>query len=269
MSSMSPQHPDMKKETLSEAVARVMSEAQDWRHIMELEGDASVTVYLDMKSPHAYVAVRPTLELARDYRVKVDFYPYTLSYTGMGISTSLKNNERQPPSPEADRRARMFYAAAREYAALQRIPFRTPYRLLDAELAHKTFLFAKKQGMEIPFMMSVCLRGWGSKWRDVEIESLDEMRATLTDLNINLNGFETFVGRGGQAEQELFQSMENAHSSGFVGTPHYVFQDETSGRQMGLFGREHLALIRSKLAEQGLARNDKIESDFSHAWRGP
>ena len=151
-------------ETLSDAVARVMSEADEWRRIVSLDADTLIRVYLDMKSPHAYIAVRPTLEIARDYRVKIDFCPYTLSYTGMGISTTVDNNERRPPSQEAERRARMFYAVARQYTALQRIPLRSPQRLLDVELAHRAFLFAKRQMLEIPFMMSVCLRGWGSGW---------------------------------------------------------------------------------------------------------
>ena len=84
-------------ESLSQAVNRVMREAQDWKRIMSLEANAAITVYLDMKSPHAYIAVRPTLELARDFKVRLDFRPYTLSYTGMGISKSLENNERRRP----------------------------------------------------------------------------------------------------------------------------------------------------------------------------
>ncbi|MEM7190289.1 MAG: hypothetical protein AAF439_11820, partial [Pseudomonadota bacterium] len=102
-------------ESLSAAVARIMSEADDWRRIQTLDGEETLICYLDMKSPHAYIAVRPTLEVQRDFRVKVDFRPYRLSYTGMGISSSVDNDERKPPSESADRRARMFYAAARYY----------------------------------------------------------------------------------------------------------------------------------------------------------
>ncbi|MBT6277643.1 MAG: hypothetical protein HOI95_26355 [Chromatiales bacterium] len=256
-------------ETLSAAVARVMGEAEDWRRIMSLDADTSLSVYLDMKSPHAYIAVRPTLEVARDYRVKLDFRPYTLSYTGMGISTTVEDNQRRPPSPEADRKARMYYAAARQYTRLQRIPLRSPHRLLDAELAHRAFLFAKRQALEIPFMMSVCLRGWGSGWRDYEIESLTQLRNSLAHLGANLDGFEAFVGPDGHGQRELIKCMEDAHESGFVGAPHYVFHDDAIGREVGLFGREHLALIRSKLSAQGLARDDSVQAEFSHAWRGP
>jgi 2-hydroxychromene-2-carboxylate isomerase len=269
MTSDVPQTTKDSPEPLSVAVARVMGEAQDWQRIMSLDAQASLIVYLDMKSPHAYIAVRPTLEVARDYRVKVDFRPYTLSYTGMGISTSVDGGKRRPPSAESDRRARMYYAAARQYTKLQGIPLRSPYRLLDVELAHRAFLFAKRQALEIPFMMSICLLGWGSGWREYEIESLVQLRKSLVDVGAKLDGFEDFVAADGDAQRELLQHVEDAHSSGFVGVPHYVFHDAVIDRQVGLFGREHISLIRSKLAEQGLARDSSVRAEFSHAWRGP
>ncbi|MGK0258509.1 MAG: hypothetical protein ACI96M_001942, partial [Candidatus Azotimanducaceae bacterium] len=39
--------------------------------------------------------------------------------------------------------------------------------------------------------------------------------------------------------------------------------------EVGLFGREHLALIRGKYAKSGLSRNDTAVAEFSHAWNGP
>ena len=191
------------EETLSDAITRIMDEEQDWLRIMNLEGDKLLSVYLDMKSPHAYIAVRPTLEVARDYRVKIDFRPYTLSYTSLGLTTSLEDNKRQPPTPEGDRKARMYYATGRQYAALQKIPFRTPYRLLDSELANRVFLFAKQQGLEIPFIMDVFLRGWGSGWRDYEIESLLALRSSLIKTGADTDGLDEFVAPNGPGQQAL------------------------------------------------------------------
>ena len=60
-------------------------------------GDSLLIVYLDMKSPHAYISVRPTLQIVNDYKVEViddfeiDFRPYTLSYIEMGVSTTTKD----------------------------------------------------------------------------------------------------------------------------------------------------------------------------------
>lgn len=255
---------------VEDAIQRIMSEANDWRHLMGLPAEKSVVVYLDMKSPHAYIAVRPSLELARDYRVRIDFRPYTLSYTGLGISTSVESDQRRrPPSAAADRKARMYYATAREYTALQRLPLRSPYRLLDSRTAHRVFLFARRQALEVPFMMSVYLRGWGSGWRDYELESFDQLRASLASVGGDVAGLEAFVVPGGAADQELAQLMEEADSTGFAGTPHYVFHDAEKDRDVGLFGREHLTLIRSKLSAEGLARRADVKSEFSHAWHGP
>tara|TARA_Y100000588_G_scaffold394954_1_gene518614 strand:- start:2804 stop:3610 length:807 start_codon:yes stop_codon:yes gene_type:complete len=256
-------------EPLSEAVDRIMREVEKGWHVRNFDGDSLLTVYLDMKSPHAYIAVRPTLEVARDYRVNIDFRPYTLSYTRMGISTTVHDNKRRPPSPESDRRARMFYAAAREYSKLQGIPLRSPYRLLDVELAHRSFVFAKRQSLEIPFMMDVCLRGWGSGWREYEVESTSQLKDSLARVGVDLDGFEEFVDDEGDGQRELLTYKEEAHASGFVGTPHYVFYDYSKEREVGLFGREHLALIRTKFSAQGLARNDSVKAEFSHAWEGP
>ncbi len=247
-----------------------MGEADDWRRVMSLPGEKSVAVYLDMKSPHAYIAVRPSLELARDYRVKVDFRPYALSYTELGISRDVApDKQRRPASPAADRKARMYYATAREYTALQGLPLRSPHRLLDSAMAHRVFLFAKRQGLEVPFVMSVYLRGWGSGWRDYELESFDRLRASLVDIGGDVVGLEDFVVTDGPADRELARYQAEADSTGLVGVPHYVFRDAAKDRQVGLFGREHLALIRSKFSAEGLARRENADPAFSHAWLGP
>ena len=34
--------------------------------------------YLDTKSPHAYLALGPTLQVAYDYKVQLEFLPYQL-----------------------------------------------------------------------------------------------------------------------------------------------------------------------------------------------
>jgi len=255
-------------QNLQAAVANIMRESNEWQQLVESKDQASLTVYLDMKSPHAYISVRPTLQIVKDYKVEIDFRPYTLSYIEMGVSTTTKDQKRRPPSADGDRKARMFYAAAREYCKLQQLPLRSPYRLLDAELAHRAFVFAKRQKLEINFMMSVCLRGWGSGWREFELESITQLKEALADVGANLTGFDAFVMDGGEGEQIMSSYKDEAHATGFVGTPHYVFYDHQRDRTLGLFGREHLALIRSKLSEQGLARSEDVTAEFSHAWQG-
>ena len=55
--------------------------------------------YFDVKSPHAYLAIRPTIEIMRDYKVHVNFVPYTLSYRTLGVSTSVEKDMKRRPNP--------------------------------------------------------------------------------------------------------------------------------------------------------------------------
>jgi 2-hydroxychromene-2-carboxylate isomerase len=251
-------------------LANILKERSEWQRIMDLEAEKQLDVYLDLKSPHAYLAVRPSLEVARDYRVRINFLPFTLSYESYGLTTSIEPDmKRRPPSAAADRKARMYYTAAREYASLQRLPFRTPHRMLDSTLAHKAFLFAKTQNVEVPFIMQVYLHGWGSGWRTYELESNAQLQASLLDAGALLEGFDEYIATGGLAEVELERCMQAAVTTGYSGVPHYVLFDTAANRQLGLFGREHLALIRGKLHQEGLARHSNVSPEFSHAWRNP
>ena len=58
-------------ENLKKAVANIMCESVDWQQAVSSKGDSSLIVYLDMKSPHAYISVRPTLQIVNDYKVEM------------------------------------------------------------------------------------------------------------------------------------------------------------------------------------------------------
>ena len=64
-----------------------------------------------------------------------------------------------------------------------------------------------------------------------------------------------------------------AEASGAVGVPHLEWQveDKSAGgyKTKGMFGREHLSLLRLQLHEQGLARRPGVEPHISHAWCDP
>ena len=244
-------------------------ELESWAELLKASPSSPnapvLDIYLDLKSPHAYLAVRPTLEIARDYDVCLNFLPYTLSYTAIGVSESVQDDmQRRPASAAADRKARMYYATAREYARLQDLPLRSPYRLLDSDLAHRFFLYAKRQKLEAQFAMHVYLKGWSTGWREFELESYEALKSALSLCGATLDQLDDYLAN--EAEGELQKIMARAEDSGVVGVPHYVFFDSRLERELGLFGREHLALIRSKFATAGLAKSADVRAEFSHAW---
>ena len=231
----------------------------------------TVTCYLDLKSPHAFLAIAPTLTLERDYVCKVNWKPFELSYVDLGVSTreSLSDMVRVAPSAAGDRRARMYYAAAREYARLQGLSMRGPARLLNSRKANMTMLLAEREGLAMQFARAVFMAGWPNGFRDYDLTDLARITETLAAVGASsrlLGELPAFVEVGGPGEDEYSRVQAVAIDDGVVGVPHYVI--EHSGKRKGLFGREHLALIRGWLHEEGLARREDVKPDLSHAWRG-
>jgi len=244
-----------------------MDEQGDWLTLQSQPEEEILDVYIDLKSPHAYLSVRPSLEIARDFKVMLNFMPYTLCYESLGLTKQIgPEKKREPASPAADRKARMYYATAREYAALQSLPLKSPYRLLDSELAHRVFLFAKEQNLEVAFTMCVYLQGWASGWRNFELECDVDLKSACCQVGIDINGIDAYIAEKGEGQQRLIEISVRAETDGVVGVPHYVFNDRDKNRRVGLFGREHLALIRGKYMEWGLARHRDVVAHFSHTW---
>jgi 2-hydroxychromene-2-carboxylate isomerase len=202
-------------------------------------------VYLDVKSPHAYLVLAPALQLAVDYEVQVDFKPYLLSFVDMGIS--LRHDEdgmRHSPSEGADRRARMFYSTAREYAELQGLRIRGPYKLLRSRLANLALLRAGDAGAAAHFLQTVFDAGWPNGWREYDMECAATLKETLRQLEVDVDGWEAFVEPGGEGDQALAQVCATAEASGCVGVPHIEWS--VDGKTKGLFGR--VSVSRAMLA---------------------
>jgi 2-hydroxychromene-2-carboxylate isomerase len=265
--------------------------------------DPAVVCYLDIKSPHAYLILKPALQVQEDYAVRVEFKSYRLDFVEMGISKTRPedgHSERVSPSVQADRRARMFYAVARDYAALQGIQIRGPYKLLQSRLANLALGYARGESdhnhmkVDVEYLRTVFDAGWPSGWREYDMESADVLKATLSELGADVSGFDEYVQShtvfdishgsthrmpvcrrryvepGGEGDQMLAQVAAAAEASGAVGVPHLEWQveDKKNGgyKTKGMFGREHLSLLRLQLHEQGLARRDDVEPHISHAW---
>ena len=121
-----------------------------------------VDVWIDIKSPHAYLAVRPSLQLAEDYHCQVHFRPYNLSYVSIGVTTHHDKSDptRRPADANADRKARGYYSTARKYAAAQGLRIRGPRVLLDAHLANIGLLYAGRDGRAAEYALAVYDAGW-------------------------------------------------------------------------------------------------------------
>eukprot|EP01051_Picozoa_sp_SAG22_P018716 SAG22_NODE_3234_length_1842_cov_1.304073_2_plen_147_part_00 len=133
-----------------------------------------------MKSPHAYLVLAPALQLEQDYHVEVDWMAYQLEFVEMGISTKHEaDGARVPPSENSNRRAKMFYSVAREYAKLQGVQIRGPHKLLHSRVANLGLMFARERCLAAPYMSEVFAKGWPNGWREYDMECSETIGSTL------------------------------------------------------------------------------------------
>ena len=106
----------------------------------------------------------PSSTQAQDYDCTLEWLPFNLSYVKLGGSTQEPSaggsDVRQAADDNAERKARMYYSTARQYAHLQGLKIRGPAKLLDSTEGLKGMLFAKAQGREIDFLQHVYRSGW-------------------------------------------------------------------------------------------------------------
>jgi len=231
-----------------------------------------VELYVDIKSPLSYLAIKPAMQMQDDYHCRVRLKPYDLSYIKMGISSSHNPNDpkRIPPDENADRRAKMFYTVARQYAQAQGLKIRGPHSLMKSTQANMGILWAAKEGKEVEYTLAVCGAAWPSGWRQYDIQDISLLKHTMKQSGISdqhISGFDEYVTTGAGA-QDLSTCMTEADESGHVGCPHFVFW-EPDGKRIGIFGREHIGLIRHKMHAQGLAKNEHVNPDICHYWVEP
>ena len=220
----------------------------------------SIGLYIDHKSPYAYLAVAPAWDLERDFDVSLDWLPYTLdipdflgSAEGADDGTVIAQNR----TAHQWRRVKYSYMDVRRYANLRGLTIRGPQKIWDSTLSGIGLLWAKKRGGERAYNDIVYERFWQ---RALDIEDCDVIEAVLQETGVDTDGFRAWAAGEGRALHDLIRA--EAEDAGVFGVPTFVLDGEL------FWGREHLALIRLRLYELGLARpGAKHPLETSHASR--
>jgi 2-hydroxychromene-2-carboxylate isomerase len=195
-------------------------------------------VYIDFKSPYAFLAKDPTHRLAEVLGIAVDWRPLTLdipSFLGSARLDSQGRVAESRRSPEQWTGVRYAYRDARRYAALQGYTLRGTVKIWDTSLAHIGLLWARDQGDAVlrRYMDQFYRRFWR---RELDAEDPDVVAGVLGEAGAELDGFHEYrQGRGRDAHDSMQRAIFDA---GIFGVPSYVVAGEL------FFGREHLPMIR-------------------------
>lgn len=206
-----------------------------------LRGSARLAVYIDLKSPYAYIAVQPTRDMAAALGVEIDWRPFTLdipSYLGSAkLAKDGRTVEKANRTPEQWSGVKYAYRDARRYAGLTGRTIRGTVKIWDSSLAGVAMLWAKQQGAFDRFVDTAYPPFWR---RELDIEDVSVLEETLRQSDVDVSGFREWIEGPGRALHD--ETNEAAFDAGVYGVPTYLVEDEM------WFGREHLPRIEWILA---------------------
>lgn len=181
-----------------------------------------LTVYLDFKSPAAYLAMKPTLTLIERMGCGVTWKPFRTA------ERDVPKLGKEETVGEGHRRVRAASqrALAIKYATHQGIDLKFPERLGASDLALGAL--GAVEGDPIRFIQAAFEAYWQdhADLDDPEVVK-NLLQSTETHLAMDLSG----------ARELLETSQEEAEEVGIVGAPAFVIADQI------FVGREHLPWI--------------------------
>ena len=197
----------------------------------------TLTLYIDYKSPYAYLAKEPAYRLERETGVAIDWLPYILdipAYLGSARVDADGRVLEQDRNAHQWRRVKYSYMDVRREANRVGLVIRGTRKIWDSSLAGIGLLYAKRQGAFRAYNDEVFDRFWK---HDLDIEDPAALADVLKRAGADVAGFASFAD--GEGQRELKAVQEAAEAKGVFGVPSFLFPDGDL-----YWGREHLPHIR-------------------------
>jgi 2-hydroxychromene-2-carboxylate isomerase len=207
-----------------------------------LRSNDPLIVYIDFKSPYAFIAKDPTYAIADQLGIEIDWRALTLdipSYLGsarLDADGRVVENNRTPQQWSGVKYA---YRDARRYASLRGLTLRGTTKIWDSSLAGIGMHWAKRQGNVV--LRSYIDRVYERFWkRALDIEDPRVIERMLAEAGADTAGFAAHCSDEGRTLHDTVQ--QQIFAAGIFGVPSYVVAGEL------FFGREHLPMVRWLLA---------------------
>jgi len=203
-----------------------------------MHSELPLIVYLDIKSPYAFIANDPTWQMADELGIKIDWRPLTLdisSYLGSARLDEKGKVKESQRTAEQWTAVKYAYRDARRYAAVQGYTLRGTEKIWDTSLVHIGFWWAREQGADVlkRFLAVVYPAFWQ---RAFDAEDLTTVSTALAQSGADVGGFADYAEGPGRAFHD--QSQAAIFEAGIFGVPGYIVEGEY------FFGREHLPVVR-------------------------
>jgi 2-hydroxychromene-2-carboxylate isomerase len=201
-----------------------------------------VTVYIDFKSPYAYLAKDRVRDLESRFAVTLDWLPYILdipSYLGSARLDAEGRVVEQNRNAHQWRRVRYSYMDCRRQARKRGLVIRGTQKIWDSTLAAAGLLYAKRQGADAlrRYIDITFERFWK---RELDIEDPSVVVSVLAESGAGTQDAAAWLAGDGKRQVALIS--REAEEKGVFGVPTFVIDGEL------FWGSEHLPDISEMLA---------------------
>lgn len=222
-----------------------------------LASSAPLIVYIDYKSPYAYLAIDPTYAIEDELGIEIDWRPFTLdipSYLGSARLNQEGKVVEADRTPGQWTKVKYAYHDVRRYGAIRGLVVRGAVKIWDSSLAGIGMLWARDQDRAVlrAYSRLVYERFWK---RELNLEDVGVIERVLKEAGARIAGFQDYATGEGRVLHDSIQ--RKAFDAGIFGVPTYVVGSEI------FFGREHLPRIRWMLTGRTGAPPDIAYPDFS------
>jgi len=203
-----------------------------------LSSHTRLIIYIDFKSPYAYLAKDPSWALADELQLDIDWRPFTLDIPSYLGSARLDKENRVVESQRTEtqwRAVKAAYRDVRRYGSLRKLVVRGTTKIWDSSLAAIGMLWAKRQGSSVlrAFMGTTYERFWK---RELDIEDVSLIEGVLRETGANTEKFREYASGEGRKLHDHIQRA--AFDAGIFGVPTFIVDREM------FFGREHLPRVK-------------------------
>jgi 2-hydroxychromene-2-carboxylate isomerase len=198
-------------------------------------------LYIDYKSPYAYLAKDLAYRLEDDTGVAIDWLPYILDIPAYLGSAKVDADGRvleQDRNAHQWRRVKYSYMDVRREANRLGLTIRGTRKIWDSSLAGIGLLYAKRHGVFRAYNDEVFERFWK---HDLDIEQPAALADILQRAGADGAGFAAFLQ--GEGRTALKAVQDAAEAKGVFGVPSFLLPDGDL-----YWGREHLPRLREMLA---------------------
>ena len=215
-------------------------------------------VYIDYKSPYAFIATDHTYAIGDALGIEFDWRPLILdipSYLGSARLDEHGKVAESNRTPEQWSGVRYAYHDARRYAKLSNYTLRGTTKIWDSSLAGIGMQWAKANSAAVLRRYShlVYERFWR---RELDIEDINVVMTVLLEAGAKRAGMQDYLQGEGRAFLTATQPL--IFDAGIFGVATYVLDGEL------FFGREHLPYIYWKLAGEHGAAPDIAYTGMTH-----